>query len=161
MAINISSKGGWPANVLSNFAATPFVFDGVRCNSAEGFIQALKFRNPEMQKHVCALVGKGAKMAGKKAADRIRREHKVWWQGQEFEFRSEQHFGLVERALRQKYTQSDRAKRALAATRDCALTHDVVQSDSQHTSLPADVFVRILYRIRAELQAADRTRPGR
>ncbi len=47
--LNISSKGKWPANVLSNFAAMPFVVDGVQCNSAEGFIQALKFPNPDAE----------------------------------------------------------------------------------------------------------------
>jgi len=161
MAINISSKGEWPANVLSNFAATPFVIDGVKCNSAEGFIQALKFPNPEMQKHVCALVGIGAKQAGIKAAKRIQREQKVWWQGREFEFRSDEHFSQIERALRAKFTQSDRARRALLATRDATLSHQVGQSDDKHTSLPASVFVRILYRIRAELQVAGVPKPVR
>lgn len=151
--MSISSKGEWPANVLSNCAATPFVIDGVQCNSAEGFIQALKFPNPEMQKHVCSLVGKAAKFAGKKAAKRIHRERKVWWQDKEIEFRSQEHFGLIERALRAKFNQSDRAKRALLATRNSTLTHDVGQPESPHTSLPAAVFIRILYKVRAELQA--------
>ncbi len=151
--MNISSKGKWPANVLPNFAATPFVVDGVQRNSAEGFIQALKFPNLEMQKHVCSLVGKAAKFAGKKAAKRIHRERNVWWQGKEIEFRSEEHFGLIERVLRAKFIQSDRAKRALLATRDTTLTHDMGQSESPHTSLPAAVFIRILYKVQAELQA--------
>ena len=113
MAINIASGGHWPANVLSNFAATPFIVDGVECASAEGFIQALKFPNPEMQIHVCSLVGRAAKFKGKKAGRRIKQQRKVWWQGREFEFRSMEHLELIERALRAKFTQSDRARRAL------------------------------------------------
>jgi predicted NAD-dependent protein-ADP-ribosyltransferase YbiA (DUF1768 family) len=151
--MNISSKGPWPCNVLSNFAATPFVIDGVQCNSAEGFIQALKFPNLEMQKHTCSLVGIAAKKAGKSAAERIRLRRKVWWHGKEFEFRSPEHFELIERALRAKFTQSDRAKRTLLATRDATLTHEVGQSANALTSLPATVFIRILYKIRAEVQA--------
>lgn len=154
MAINIGSKGGWSANVLSNFAATPFVIDGVSCASAEGFIQALKFPNPEMQRHICSLVGRAAKFAGKKAAKRIQRRQKVWWQGQEFEFRSQEHFALIERGLRAKFMQSERAKRALIATRDAILTHDLGQPESALTSLPAREFIRMLVKIRAELEKA-------
>ena len=154
--MNIHSKGDWPANVISNFAATPFVVDGVECNSAEGFIQALKFPNPDMQKHVCSLVGLGAKKAGSKAAARIRIQRKVWWQGVAFEFRSDEHFGLIERGLRAKFTQSDRARRALLATRDATLTHETGHSDDGWTSLPAAVFIRMLYKIRAELAAGER-----
>jgi len=157
--MNISSKGDWPANVISNFAATPFVLDGVACNSGEGFIQALKFPNPEMQKHICSLVGLGAKKAGRKAASRIRIQRKVWWQGAEYEFRTDDHFALIERGLRAKFTQSDRARRALLATRDATLTHETGHSDDGWTSLPAPVFIRILYKIRAELIGAERSGP--
>ncbi|MDA2935953.1 hypothetical protein MYX06_01940 [Patescibacteria group bacterium AH-259-L05] len=152
MAINIGSKGGWAANVLSNFAATPFVIDGVECASAEGFIQALKFPNPEMQTHVCSLVGRAAKFKGKKANRRIRHKQKVWWQGQEFGFRSPEHFALIERALRAKFTQSNRARKALVSTRDATLTHNLGHPESPHTSLPARKFIRMLYKIRQELQ---------
>lgn len=127
MAINIGINSGWPANVISNFAATPFVIDGVSCASAEGGIQAPKFPNPEMQRHVCSLVGRAAKFAGKKAAKRIRRQQKVWWQGQEFGFRSKEHFALIERMLRAKFTQCERAKELFLqrAGRHSCMTWDI------------------------------------
>lgn len=156
MAINISSRGGWPANVLSNFAATPFVLDGVPCASAEGFIQALKFPNPAMQRHICALVGMAAKSRGSKATRRIVREQSVWWLGQRYVFRSTEHYALVRRALRAKYTQCDRARRALLATYKATLTHNVGK-ESPHTSLPAREFIRMLNSIRAELNATTRS----
>ena len=150
MIINIGSKGGWPANVLSNFALTPFEVDDIRCASTEGFIQALKFPNPETQRHICLLVGRKAKFAGKKARKRLRREQKVWWQRKEFKFRSKEHFELIEKALRAKFTQNEVAKRALLATGDATLTHDL-GPESPHTSLPAREFIRILNKIRQEL----------
>lgn len=151
MAINIASGGKWPANVLSNFAATPFLIDGVECASAEGFIQSLKFPNPEMQAHVCTLIGRAAKFQGRKAVRRMKRRRKVWWQGQEFDLRSEEHFELIERALRAKFTQSDRAKRALLSTRGATLTHNLGHPESAFTSLPAQEFIRMLVKIRAGL----------
>jgi len=152
MAINIGSQGKWPANKLSNFAAAPFIIDGVECASAEGFIQAIKFPNPDKQKQVCQLVGRKAKFEGKKAKKRIQRKGKVWWQGQEYDFRSDEHFQLIERALRAKYTQNDSAKRALLATRNGTLTHNMGYKESKWTSLPAREFIRMLYKIRTELQ---------
>ena len=63
--MDISSGTGYPASSLSNFAPHEFEIDGVKCASMEGFLQSLKFQNPEMQKYVCSLVGKAAKFKGK------------------------------------------------------------------------------------------------
>lgn len=64
--MDIGSSTGYPSSVLSNFAPHSFVFDGVKCASMEGFLQSLKFQDPEMQKHVCTLVGRKAKFKGKR-----------------------------------------------------------------------------------------------
>ena len=50
--MDIHSKGKYPANALSNFAPHLFILDGVECCSMEGFLQSLKFKNPEVQKPV-------------------------------------------------------------------------------------------------------------
>lgn len=47
-ALDIGSGKDYPSNALSNFAPHPFVIDGVECNSMEGFLQSLKFKEPEM-----------------------------------------------------------------------------------------------------------------
>lgn len=151
MVINIHSEGHWPADILSNFAATPFVIDDVQCASSEGFIQALKFPDPAVQRKICQLAGTAAKVIGKKAANRIRREQKVWWQGKEFGFRSREHFQLIERALRAKFSQNEEARRALETTRGCILQHDLGRPESPFTSLPANIFIHILETIRSEL----------
>lgn len=64
--MDIGSGSGYPSSNLSNFSPHGFVVDGVECASMEGFLQSLKFQDPEMQKHVCTLVGKAAKFKGKK-----------------------------------------------------------------------------------------------
>lgn len=51
--MDIGSQNSYPASALSNFAPHPFIIDGIECNSMEGFLQSLKFKNPEMQKEVC------------------------------------------------------------------------------------------------------------
>lgn len=50
--MDIGSGKGYPENSLSNFAPHKFVIDGVECNSMEGFLQSLKFSNPEMQEYI-------------------------------------------------------------------------------------------------------------
>lgn len=62
--MDIGLQNGYPAGALSNFAPHPFEIDGIKCNSMEGFLQSLKFSNPEMQEHVCTLVGMAAKRKG-------------------------------------------------------------------------------------------------
>ena len=64
--MDIGSGNGYPCATLSNFASHHFVFDGVECNSMEGLLQSFKFKDFEMQKEVCKLVGKKAKFKGKK-----------------------------------------------------------------------------------------------
>ena len=61
--MDIGSGNGYPSAALSNFAPHPFVIDGVECASMEGFLQSLKFSNPDMQKEVCKLIGIKAKRA--------------------------------------------------------------------------------------------------
>jgi len=64
--MDIRSGRGWPSSALSNFAPHPFELDGVEITSMEGFLQSLKFKNTELQRYICTLVGKKAKFAGKK-----------------------------------------------------------------------------------------------
>ena len=63
--MDISSGSRYPALSLSNFAPHEFEIDNIKCASMEGFLQSLKFQNPDMQKYVCSLVGKAAKFKGK------------------------------------------------------------------------------------------------
>ena len=78
--INIYSKGEYPSDILSNFAPNGFTLDGIRCESMEGFLQSLKFRNKARQVFICSLTGKVAKKCGtKKRAWKI--TGNAYWQG--------------------------------------------------------------------------------
>lgn len=80
-AINMFRDAPWPGRILSNWARTPFVIDGVRCSCSEAFIQALKFPDAEEQIELCMLAGKGALMRGRKVTDRIFSMGNIWWLG--------------------------------------------------------------------------------
>ena len=71
--MDIGSGTGYPSANLSNFHPHAFTINGIACASMEGFLQSLKFENPDMQAQVCTLVGKKAKFKGKK---------KKWWRDQ-------------------------------------------------------------------------------
>lgn len=77
--MDISSGAGYPASSLSNFAPHKFIIDDVKCASMEGFLQSLKFQNPDMQRYVCSLVGKAAKFKGKNK--KWQKTGNLYWQG--------------------------------------------------------------------------------
>lgn len=54
LAVDIHSRGSWPVYALSNFYPHSFEFEGVRCGSMEGFLQALKRNDRERQVMVYA-----------------------------------------------------------------------------------------------------------
>ncbi len=60
-AIDIWSKSAYPADVLSNLHSNGFHFDGMVCGSMEGFLQSLKYKNPDKQRQICNMTGKNAK----------------------------------------------------------------------------------------------------
>lgn len=150
-SVDIGSKSGWPASQLSNFAYSVFEIDGVRCNSAEGFLQALKFKDPKVQEDICKLYGARAKFAGKRVKwwKRLPKEQ-LWWKGQSFEAHSQQHLELVHRALKAKFLQDEKSEKALKETGNAALTHSI--GKEHNTSLRASDFCRILTKIREEIK---------
>ena len=83
LVIDVKARAPYPANVLSNFSKTNFVFDGVQIRSLEGLFQALKVNDPTMQRKLCAMSGFEAKSKAKS----IRRgngEVMCFWQGKRF-----------------------------------------------------------------------------
>lgn len=79
--MDIGSGKSYPSCALSNFSPHHFIIDGVECNSMEGFLQALKFKNPDIQIEVCKLVGLKAKFKGKKS--KWFKTQKLYWLGKE------------------------------------------------------------------------------
>lgn len=147
--MDIGSGAGFPSGTLSNFAPHPFVIDGVECNSMEGFLQSLKFSNPEMQKEVCKLVGKAAKFKGKKK--KWWRTQTLWWQGVEIARDSEEYQNLLDRAF-DALAQNSGFRAALLATGNSVLTHSIGKTKITETVLTRQEFCSRLTKIREELR---------
>lgn len=146
--MDIGSKCGYPASALSNFAPHPFMLDGVLCNSMEGLLQAFKHSNPEMQKHVCSLVGYKAKLAGREK--KWWRTRTLYWQGKEYQRDSEDYQKLLDIAYDALF-QNEGFRRALAASGDAVLTHSIGKTDPKVTVLTRSEFCGRLMRLRAAL----------
>ena len=147
--MDIGSGSGFPSATLSNFAPHPFVIDGVECNSMEGFLQSLKFSNPEMQKEVCKLVGKAAKFKGKKK--KWWRTQTLFWQGIEIPRDSEEYQKLLDRAF-SALAQNSGFRAALLATGNSVLTHSIGKTKITETVLTRQEFCSRLTKIREELR---------
>ncbi len=148
--MDIGSGSGFPSAALSNFAPHTFVIDGVECASMEGFLQSLKFSNPEMQKEVCKLVGKAAKFKGKKK--KWWRTQTLFWQGQSFKRDSQEYQELLDRAF-DALSQNSSFQKALLATKDAILTHSIGKTKITETVLTVQEFVSRLTRIRNNLMS--------
>jgi hypothetical protein len=144
--MDIGSGKGGPA--LSNFAPRPFVFDGVECASMEGLLQCFKFKNPDMQVHVCTLVGKKAKFKGKKK--KWWKTGKLYWQGEEIDRFSKEYQELLDRAF-EALAKNVKFQKALRATGNAVLTHSIGKNDPKKTILTTTEFCGRLMSIRDKL----------
>lgn len=147
--MDIGSGNSYPAGALSNFTPHPFVIDGVECNSMEGFLQALKFSNVEMQKHVCTLVGIKAKMKGKRK--RWFKLQTLYWNGNEYKRDSDEYQMLLTKAYDAMFENS-KFRKALEATGSSSFTHSIGKSDISKTVLTEREFCNQLYRLRNKLK---------
>lgn len=146
--MDIGRDNGYPSSALSNFAPHPFIIDGIECASMEGFLQSLKFKNPEMQKVVCQLVGMKAKLKGK---------HKTWWktqtlywQGSEYKRDSDEYQKLLDRAY-DELSKNEGFRKALIATNGATLTHSIGKSDIHKTVLTEKEFCSRLSYLRKRI----------
>lgn len=148
--MDIGSGSGYPESALSNFAPHPFVIDGVQCNSMEGFLQSLKFKEPDMQKEVCLLVGKAAKFRGKKK--KWYRTQTLYWQGVEYKRDSVEYQDLLDRAFN-ALSENAGFQKALLATGTATLSHSIGKTKTSETVLTRSEFCGRLTEIRSRLRA--------
>lgn len=147
--LDIHSGHSYPSGALSNFAPHPFVIDGVECASMEGFLQSLKFSNPEIQKEVCKLVGRAAKARGSKK--NWKQTRILYWQGQEIKRDSQEYQDLLDRAY-DALSQNEGFKKALLASGNAVLTHSIGKRKESETILTAREFCSRLTAIRQRLK---------
>ena len=147
--MDIRSGKTYPSKALSNFAPHPFVLDDVICASMEGFLQSLKFKNPEMQKSICQLVGFAAKRRGKKK--KWWEKGILWWQGQEIDRFSDDYQMLLDRAY-DAIAKNSGFRKALLASGDSVLTHSIGKRKPKETILTVSEFCGRLMRLRAKIK---------
>lgn len=148
--MDIKSGSSYPASALSNFAPHKFTFRGVECASMEGFLQSLKFKNPDMQKEVCKLVGRQAKSKG--ANKDWKTTQTLWWNGEAIKRDSQAYQDLLDEAYEAMSRDSESFRKALLASQNAVLTHSIGKSKKNDTVLTVSEFCSRLTRIRRTLQ---------
>jgi len=155
--------------LLSNFAATPFIFHDQRYASLEGFWQMMlypegkddpraRFTGLEWKytrEQVAEMASFEAKSAGTLAEENMRKMGITWvtFEGQQIEYRPAvpgDHYRLIVAATWEKVRQNPEVKKVLLATGDLILRPD----HQQEPDAPAAWrYYEILSQIRADLQS--------
>lgn len=151
-AVDVWSKSTYPANVLSNLYNNGFLFDGVICNSMEGFLQSLKQKDSVKQRQICGLEGKEAK---KMSSVEWQNNQIVYWKRQAINRQSEMYLQLVRRAYRAMLEQNKRFSTALMATQSKRLYHSRGEKNPYKTILTEQEFCNILTELRKKFQKAN------
>ncbi len=133
--MDIGSGNGFPQGALSNFTPHPFVLDGVRIASMEGFLQSLKFDKPHIQEVVCGLVGLAAKRRGQKRNKAWKRGQTLWWRETAHPRASQSYQDLLDRAYQAVFDQHEGFRKALAASGSAVLRHSMGKSSIADTVL--------------------------
>lgn len=148
LALDIHSRGRYPSYMLSNFYPHEFEFDGVKCGSMEGFLQAIKTPDLKRQEMVCALSRREAKL---RSTDTWKKEQNVYWRGRVYN-RHGNHFQfLVRRAYRAMSAQCPKFREALVASGHRRLCHTIGRSDPRDTILTESELTAILTELREQL----------
>ena len=152
--------------LLSNFAATPFDFQGRHYASVEGFWQMMLYPDgPDdpraafpgvewaySREQVAQMTAFEAKHAGELAEQNMVRTGITWvsFGGERFEYRPERsgrHYALIVAAMREKVRQNPDVRKALLSTRDLVLRPD---HHEEAGAAAAWRYCEILMRIRDE-----------
>jgi hypothetical protein len=116
----------------------------------EGFLQSLKFKNPEMQVHICTLIGLGAKKAGR--GKNWYTSQTLWWRGQPIHRDSQGYQELIAKAYDCMYNQSGSFRNALkTAGKGTRFTHSIGKSKENETVLTEREFCSQLHRLQKRM----------
>lgn len=143
--LDIGSKNSDIEYMLSNFSFFYFVFDDVICHSMEGFLQSLKFEDPEEQKKVCLLFGSEAKFKGKKK--NWMKDQTLYWKGRPIKRDSEDYQIILINAF-VSLSYNEEFKYFLTQTKSDKLKHSVGKSNQRYTVLTEKEFIKCLDFIR-------------
>lgn len=147
-AVDISSEGSYPGDVLSNFTPYTFTFRGIEFTSMESLLQGLKFEGVETQNRVFQRVGVKAKLRGKKRKWYLNQI--LYWQGVPMKRDSAEYRAIVEEAY-EALSQNKDFQKTLLATGEKTLYHTMGKSDPTRTILTEEEFCEILTGVRNKL----------
>lgn len=134
---------------LSNFHARPFVFDGVKCASFEGFIQSLKCPDVTTQHGICKLTGIEAKRAGKPYNTwKENSERVLYWNGTVYRRKSRDYMLLIDRVYDTIYEQNKDFRDDLLKLGDARIWHSIGHPDQNQTTLTEWEMLQQLDRLR-------------
>ena len=153
--VDIRAGGDWPIWILSNLTPNGFTFAGMAVASMEGFLQSLKFEDPDEAALVRQLAGRKAKRAGKKRREAWQRSGTLWIEGRTIDRFGSRYQHLLDGAYAALFSQCEEARRALLATNDAVLLHTIGEGDPALSVLTPDEFCGRLMRIRADLRRVD------
>jgi|GEM_PF-3557139 len=173
--VNIVSRD--PATeLISNFADTPFVFEGASFRTLEGFVQSIKINTNTTDPNAHTLRQKLQTESGleaKNIAEKINKPIQstlkqlfkkidnnepivptdkvfIYWHNRSAEYGSNDHHQLIAQALQAKFQQNPAAMDQLLSFQDSEFVHNTGKPESRTTSLPARIFTQILTSIRDE-----------
>jgi len=146
--MNISSKGKYPANKLSNFASHEFIVDNVKCSSMEGFLQSLKFSNIESQKITCLLSGAAAKKKGSGRNSYWKSKQTLWWNGVTYKRNSKEYQELIDRAYDQLFLNVKFQEALSSCDKKTVFTHSMGSNNKKETVLTESEFCKRLFKLK-------------
>lgn len=160
--------------LLSNFAATPFIYRGKRYASLEGFWQMMLYPEGKddlranfpglewkyTREQVAEMTSFEAKSAGTLAEENMKKMAIAWvtFEGQQIEYRPAEpgeHYRLIVAATWEKVRQNPEVRKVLLATGDLILRPD---HHPEPDAPAAWRYYEILSQIRAELQKQEQVR---
>lgn len=146
--MNIRSDEPYPSNQLSNLAHHVFKVDDVLCSSMEGFLQSLKLEDEREQQRMCRMHGMDAKIKGRYGNDWMLYQQ-LWWKGDAILRGSGEYLNLLTKAF-DRLSCNLHFMKALKATGEMKLFHNVGINDPRLTVITVDEFIGQLNRLRDE-----------
>jgi hypothetical protein len=106
-------------------------------------------KDPEAQMQMCALSGGEARGRGQRHIWNV--DGSLYWRGEPIDRLSDAYQVLLDRAYEALFAQNAKFRAALAASRDCELSHPLGKDDPTETILTPQEFISRLLRLRAAL----------
>ena len=150
--MDIGKNSTGVASRLSNFTARNFVVtigtESLACASMEGFLQALKYENPDAQRITAMMVGYAAKKKGRSRNRYWQSKQTLWWNAEPILRNSKAYSNLITAAYDAMYMQSESLRNDLKTCKGVNFTHSIGNNDERQTVLTEREFCAQLRRLR-------------